>query len=315
MKIILPGGSGQIGTALARSLHAEGHEVVVLSRSPAVTPWRTVFWDSETLGPWATELDGADAVINLAGRSVNCRYTPANRDEIKQSRVITTRLIGKAILSASAPVRVWLNSSTATIYAHRYDAPNDELTGIPGSQDTNSPDTWRFSIDVAESWERAADEFDLPDTRLVKLRTAMTMGPGRGGVFDVFVGLARKGLGGTLGDGRQYVSWIHEEDCIRAMLWLIEQKDLSGAVNICSPNPLPNKDFMRGLRKACGAPGGLPATKWMLEIGTFLMRTETELILKSRRVVPRRLLGSGFTFSYPTWPQAAFDLFRRRQDN
>jgi uncharacterized protein (TIGR01777 family) len=313
MKIIIPGGTGQIGTALAGLLYAEGHEVIVLSRNPASTPWRTMRWEGQSLGPWATEFEGADAVINLAGRSVNCRYSPANREAIKQSRVATTRLVGQAIASSKKPARVWLNASTATLYTHRYDAPNDEATGIHGSRDTASPDTWKFSIDVADSWERAAEECDLPDTRLVKLRMAMTMGAGRGGVFDTFRSLARKGLGGTLGDGRQFVSWIHEEDCLRAMLWLIEHEGLEGAVNLCSPNPLPNKEFMRELRKACGVPFGLPAARWMLEIGTFFMRTETELVLKSRRVVPRRLLDSGFCFKFPDWPTAARHLAGERE--
>jgi uncharacterized protein len=310
MKIILPGGSGQIGTALANRLHSDGHQVIVLSRSPSAVPWQVTQWDTHSLGSWATELNEADVVINLAGRSVNCRYTVANREEIKHSRIRTTELIGQAIKLCQSPPSLWLNSSTATIYNHRYDAPNDEASGILGSQDTQSPDTWRFSIDVAESWEHAADKFDLPDTRLTKLRTSMVMGPGRGGVFDVFTRLARKGLGGTLGDGRQFVSWIHEEDFIRAILWIIENKNLVGPVNLCAPNPLPNRDFMKALRQACGAPFGLPASKWMLEIGTFFMRTETELVLKSRRVVPSRLIESGFIFKHPTWPQAVEDLHR-----
>jgi uncharacterized protein (TIGR01777 family) len=310
MKIILPGGSGQIGTALAARLHSDGHQVVVLSRNPSTVPWQVIQWDTRTLGSWATELDEADVVINLAGRSVNCRYTVANREEIKHSRIRTTELIGQAINLCQSPPCLWLNSSTATIYSHRYDAPNDEASGILGSQDTQSPATWRFSVDVAENWEQAADKINLPSTRLIKLRTAMVMGPGRGGVFDVFTSLARKGLGGTLGDGRQFVSWIHEEDFIRAILWLIDNNHLSGSVNICAPRPLPNRDFMRALRQACGASFGLPASKCMLEIGTFFMRTETELILKSRRVVPSRLIESGFIFNHPTWPEAVEDLHR-----
>lgn len=310
MKVILPGGSGQIGSSLSARLHSEGHEVVVLSRHEFSAPWQVIQWDTLSLGSWATELDGADIVINLAGRSVNCRYNASNRLEIKNSRVRTTQLIGDAINLCQSPPSLWLNSSTATIYSHRYDAPNDEITGIPGSLDTQSPSTWRFSIDVAESWEKAVDEYKLPSTRVVKLRTSMVMGPAKGGVFDVFVGLAQKGLGGTLGDGRQFVSWIHEEDFIRAILWIIESQSISGPVNICAPHPLPNSDFMRELRQVCRVPFGLPASKWMLEIGTFFMRTETELILKSRRVVPSRLIDSGFTFNHPTWARAVEDLYR-----
>jgi uncharacterized protein (TIGR01777 family) len=314
MKIVIPGGTGQIGTLLARAFDADGHEVVVLSRSPGKAPWRVVQWDAETLSDWAAEIDGSDAVINLAGRSVNCRYTASNRRAIKDSRINSTRAVGKAIAEAARPPRVWLQSSTATIYAHRFDAPNDEATGILGGSEEGAPDTWRFSIDVAKSWEQTTNEADVRRTRKVMLRSAMTMSPDRGSVFDVLLGLARWGLGGTNGDGRQYVSWIHDHDFIRAVYWLIDGDLLEGPVNLASPNPMPNAEFMRTLRAAWGTRVGLPATKWMLEIGTFLMRTETELILKSRRVVPRRLLESGFVFQFPTWPEAAADLCRRWQE-
>ena len=184
MKIVVPGGSGQVGTLLARAFVADGHEVVVLSRHPAKAPWRVVAWDAATVGDWAAEIDGSDVVINLAGRSVNCRYNAANRREILDSRVQSTRAIGEAIARASRPPRVWMQASTATIYAHRYDAPNDEATGRLGGTEPRVPDTWRFSIDVAKSWEEAAEEVSLPGTRKVLLRSAMTMSPDRGGVFD-----------------------------------------------------------------------------------------------------------------------------------
>ncbi len=311
MKIVIPGGSGQVGTILARALQREGHDVVVLSRRAASAPWRVVGWDARTLGPWADEIEGADAVINLAGRNVNCRYTPANRAEIMASRVDSTRVVGKAIARAERPPRVWLQASTATIYAHRLDAPNDEATGIVGGSEAGAPDTWRFSIDVATAWERALDEAQTPRTRRVKLRSAMTMSPDRGGIFDTLLGLVRRGLGGSAAGGRQYISWIHEADFVRAVLWLIEREDVDGAVNLAAPNPLPNAEFMRILREAWGTRVGLPATKWMLEIGARFMRTETELVLKSRRVVPGRLLAEGFTFEFPSWPAAASDLVRR----
>jgi uncharacterized protein len=311
MKIVIPGGTGQVGTLLARAFVADGHEVVVLSRSQGKASWRVVRWDAETVSDWAAEIEGSDAVINLAGRSVNCRYTASNRRAIMDSRIYSTRAIGKAIAEAVRPPRVWLQSSTATIYAHRFDASNDEATGILGGSEVGAPDTWQFSIDVAKSWEQAANEADVPRTRKVMLRSAMTMSPDRGGVFDLLLGLARWGLGGKNGDGRQYVSWIHEHDFIRAVYWLIDHAELEGPVNLASPNPIPNAEFMRDLRAAWGTGVGLPATKWMLEIGTFLLRTETELILKSRRVVPRRLLESGFVFQFPTWPEAAGDLCRR----
>jgi len=313
MKVIIPGGSGQIGMILSRSFAAEGHEVVILSRGMKALPFRVVQWDAESLGPWADEIDGADVVINLAGRSVNCRYNAANRREIIESRVKSTIVVGQAIANAARPPRVWLQSSTATIYAHRYDAPNDEATGIIGGAEPGVPDTWRFSIEVAKAWEQAANDATVPCTRKVLLRSAMIMSPDRGGVFDVLLRLTRWGLGGSSGDGRQYVSWIHDVDFVRAVRWLIDH-DLDGAVNLSSPNPLPNREFMRALRRAWGARFGLPATRWMLELGAVFLRTETELILKSRRVFPGRLLDSGFTFQFPDWAVAAADLCRRWRD-
>jgi uncharacterized protein (TIGR01777 family) len=332
MKIVMPGGSGQVGTVLARAL-AQEHEVVVLSRVPRGTEarrkrqihleqqrqhagaqarrWRTVDWDARTLGPWASEVDGADVVVNLAGRSVNCRYTPANRTAMLASRVESTAAIGAAIARASRPPRTWLQASTATIYAHRYDAPNDEDTGILGGDEADAPDTWRFSLDVATEWERALAEAVVPHTRKIALRSAMTMSPDRGGIFDTLLGLVRRGLGGKSGSGRQYISWIHEEDFVSAVRWLVEHEELEGAVNLAAPSPRPNAEFMSALRRAWGARIGLPTTEWMLEIGALLMRTETELVLKSRRVVPGRLLSSGFRFRFPEWPAAAADLCAR----
>jgi len=316
MKIIIPGGSGQVGTILARAFHADGHEVVILSRKAEKSDWRTVKWDAETLGDWAREFENADVIINLAGRNVNCRYTDENRREIMDSRVKSTKVVGEAIAKATNPPKVWLQASTATIYAHRFDQPNDEINGIIGGNEPTAPDTWNFSIDVAKSWERAADEADTPRTRKVLLRSAMTMSPDKDGIFDVLLGLVRKGLGGTSGDGKQYLSWIHEADFIRAIRWLIEQEELSGAVNISTPNSLPNAEFMRILREAWGISFGLPATKLMLEVGAIFMRTETELVLKSRRVVPTRLLESGFEFEFPDWESAAQNLCRRwREEN
>lgn len=311
MKLVIGGGSGQVGTLLARAFHQEGHEVVVLSRRPKGAAWRVVGWDAKTLGDWTAELEGAAAVINLAGRSVNCRYTRRNRRLIKESRVRSTRIVGEAIAGASLPPRVWLQASTATIYAHRFDAGNDEATGILGGSEPSAPDTWRFSIDVAASWERAAEESVTPRTRKVLLRSAITLSPDPGGIFDTLLRLVRYGLGGRAGDGRQYVSWIHDQDFVRAVHWLIEQDELEGPVNVAAPNPVPNFEFMRTLRGAWGTPFGLPATRTLLEIGSLFLRTETELILKSRRVVPGRLSRSGFVFRFPTWTEAAEDLCKR----
>jgi uncharacterized protein (TIGR01777 family) len=311
MRIVIPGGTGQVGTILARAFHHDGHEVVVLARSMTTAPWQVTRWDPAEPTGWAHALDGADVVINLAGRSVNCRYTARNRQEILQSRVGSVRAVGHAIAAARRPPAVWLQASTATIYAHRYDAPNDETSGILGGAEADAPDTWRFSIEVASAWEQALDDAPTPRTRKVALRSAMTMSPDPAGIFDTLLTLVRRGLGGTAGDGRQYVSWIHETDFIRAIRFLIERQDMAGAVNVASPNPLPYRDFMEILRRTWGTRIGLPANKLMLEVGALFLRTETELVLKSRRVVPGRLLQEGFSFAYGEWPEAARELCAR----
>jgi uncharacterized protein len=315
VKVVMPGGSGQVGAILTRSFARAGHEVVVLSRGGnAPAGARAVRWDGRSLGPWAAEVDGADVVVNLAGRSVDCRYSAANRRAIMDSRVESTRAVGDAIAAAASPPRVWLQASTATIYAHRFDAPNDERTGVLGGDEPDAPETWRFSIDVARAWEAAALEAPTPPgTRLVLLRSAMVMSPDRGGVFDKLLRLVRLRLGGAAAGGGQYVSWIHHDDFARAADWLIASDDVSGPVNVAAPNPLPNREFMRELREAWGTRIGLPATRPMLEAGALLMRTETELVLKSRRVVPGTLLDRGFEFEHPDWPDAARDLVASRR--
>jgi len=300
MKIVIPGGSGHLGTILKRSFEREGDEVAIVSRRGPLT-WNRL--------PEA--IAGADVVINLAGRSVNCRYTPSNREEILRSRVDSTRDVGEAIGRAVWPPRLWLQASTATIYAHRFLAPNDERSGILGGEEADAPESWRFSIDVAREWERALDEAETPLTRRVTMRMAMVMSPDAGGPFAALLGLVRHGLGGRMGDGRQFMSWIHYRDFVSAIRFLIRNEDVSGVVNIASPNPIPNGDFMKALREAQGIRFGLPATNTMLKLGAFLLRTETELVLKSRRVVPSRLLNEGFTFEHPSWPQAARDLCAR----
>jgi uncharacterized protein (TIGR01777 family) len=276
-----------------------------------VVAWRVVAWDAATLGPWAAELDGADVVIGLAGRNVNCRYTPENRRLIMDSRVNATRVLGRAIAAAAHPPRAWLQASTATLYAHRFDAPNDEATGLIGGEEPNAPENWRFSIQVAKAWEAAAHEAVLPRTRLVLLRSALTLSPDPGGIFATLLSLVRLGAGGAVAGGRQYVSWIHAADFVRSVLWLIEHAEIDGPVNLASPNPLPQAEFMRVLRQAYGMPIGLPATAWMAAIGALVLQTETELILKSRRVVPGRMLAAGFEFQFPNWPEAARDLCAR----
>ncbi|RYG46495.1 DUF1731 domain-containing protein, partial [bacterium] len=255
--------------------------------------------------------EGADVVINLAGRSVNCRYDAANLKAMMDSRVESTRVVGDAIANCQKPPRVWLQSSTATIYAHRLDAANDEASGIIGGDEPGAPPKWNASIEIAKAWERELQAAETPNTRKVALRSAMTMSVDKGGIFDVMATLAKRGLGGTAGSGRQFVSWIHEDDFTNAIRFLIEREDMDGAVNLCSPNPLPNEEFFQMLRKAVGAKIGLPAPALLLEVGAIFMKTETELLLKSRRVVPGRLLEAGFRFKYPDWQEAVGELARR----
>lgn len=326
MRILLPGGSGQVGTILARHLHAQGHEVTVLSRSPEAQrrhPWRTLGWDGLTAGPWAAEIDRSDAVIHLSGRSVNCRYNEENRRAIFDSRVKPTLLIGRMIAASATPPKIWMNASTSTFYRHALDRPQDEFTGelgdLPSERGTREPadlpETWSFSIDVAHRWEEAFAAVPTPKTRKIRLRSSMVMSPDAGGVFSVFSALARKGLGGTQGAGTQFVSWMHDLDYCRATDLLLAKPEIAdeteGVVNMTAPEPLPNREFMQVLRNAWGQPIGLPAARWMLEIGALAMRTETELILKSRRVVPGVLLRHGFEFAFPAWPEACADLVAR----
>ncbi len=311
MKVVLPGGTGQIGALLARAFMSEGHEVVVLSRS-GKSAALLVTWDGKTVeDAWAKEIDGADVVINLAGRTVNCRYTAAHLKEMMDSRIDSTRAVGAAIAAAAHPPRVWLQMSTATIYAHRFDAPNDEATGVIGGAEPDVPAYWGTSIAIAKSWERVLEEAPTPGTRRVALRSAVVMSPSSGGAFSILWGMTKLRLGGAIGGGTQFVSWIHEDDFVAAVKTIVAREDLSGAINLAAPNPLPQRDFMKALRAAGGIRVGLPATKWMAEIGAFFLRTDTELLLKSRRVIPGRLLASGFTFRFPDWPSAAKDLVVR----
>src|SRR6185437_5795548 len=195
MKIVIPGGTGQVGAMLARAFHRDGHEVIVFGRRvPMAAPWRTERWNPADVSGWANEFEGTDVVINLAGRSVNCRYAPENRREIMHSRIESVRAVGQAIAKAKRPPRVWLQASTATIYAHTYGKPNDDASGVIGGNESNAPDTRRFSIEVATAWEKALDEIHTPGTRRVKLRSALTLSPDRGGIFDTLLGLVRKGL-------------------------------------------------------------------------------------------------------------------------
>jgi uncharacterized protein len=322
VKIVIPGGTGQVGGVLRRAWSAAGHEVVVLSRHPEarLEPGvRHVGWDGRTIGAWAGELDGADVVVNLAGRTVSCRYTDTNLRQMMDSRVDAARVVGSAIEAAARPPRTWLQMSTATIYADRSDEPgnpaNDEATGVIGGEERHTPLYWEYSVRIARRWEEAQAEADVPGTRRVALRTAMVMSPDRGGVFDVLLRLTRLGLGGPVAGGRQYVSWIHDADFVAALTLLLDN-DLSGPVNLAAPHPLSQAELMAGLQRAWGGWAGvvgLPATAGMAELGAWAMRSDTELLLKSRRVVPGRLLNAGFTFAHPTWDEAARELVARHR--
>ncbi len=317
MKVVIPGGTGQVGGLLRRALVARGDEVTVLSRRPETLEQgvRHVVWDGRTLGEWAREFEGADAVVNLAGRTVSCRYNDVNLRQMMNSRIESTRVVGEAIARAVDPPKVWLQSSTATIYADARsrpdDLPHDEARGIIGGDEPDVPLYWEYSVRIARRWEQEQQAARTSATRRVALRTAMVMTPDRGGVFDYLSWLARLGLGGPVAGGRQYVSWIHGDDFVRAVLFLVEHREIDGPVIVASPDPVPQRELMRSLRGAWGRRFGLPATRAMAELGAFALRTDTELLLKSRRVVPGRLLDAGFTFEHPQWHAAAADLAGR----
>ena len=311
MKIVIPGGTGQVGQMLSRHFHAQGHQVTVLSRNPRPAAWRVVRWDGLTPGDWITHLEQSDVCINLTGRSVNCRYTKHNRAAIYDSRIKSTQLLNEVIASLNTAPRFWINASTATIYRHALDRPMDETSGELGGDESGAPDTWNFSIGVAKGWEKAFFATSTPRTRKLAIRSAITFSPDRGGAFAVLSNLVRLGLGGTQGSGFQYVSWIHETDFVRAIETLIAREEFTGFVNVASPNPLPNREFMSALRSAWGMPIGLPTASWMIEVGAFFMRTESELVMKSRCVIPESLLNAGFRFQYPEWAAAARELVNR----
>jgi uncharacterized protein (TIGR01777 family) len=316
LRIVLPGGSGQVGRVLARYFQEQGHHVTILTRLPYADTYQTVHWDGENVGPWTEYLEGADVCINLAGRSVNCRYTPANRTAIYESRIRSTKLLGEVIAGLADPPKTWLNASTATIYRHAVDRPMDEAAGEFGGREWMTarrrvPESWNFSIRVATDWEDAFFAAETPRTRKAAMRSAITFSPEPGNAFVTLLNLVRLSLGGAQGNGRQYVSWIHELDFARAIEFLIAREDIAGPVNVASPHPLPNREFMAILREAWGIPNGFPAPAPLIELAAVFLRTESELVLKSRRVVPGRLLEAGFTFEFPAWAEAAEDLVHR----
>jgi uncharacterized protein (TIGR01777 family) len=308
VKIVIAGGSGQVGQVLERGLTGNGHHVTILSRS-AVEPQR--HWDGKSPGEWYASIDGADAVINLAGLRVHSRSGNRDLSLMLTSRTLSTRAIGRAIAAAKTPPPIWLQASTATLYAHRLDAPNDDFSGPIAGEEPDVPVGWKARVELAKAWERELDLAPTPGTRKVALRSAITLSAGAGGAFDIMARLAKRGLLGTAGNGRQFVSWIHEYDFVRSIEFLLNREDLKGPIILASPNPVPNKLFNRTLREALHARIGIPASGFVLSIGAYFADGDSELVLKSRYVVPTKLLQAGFEFRYPEWQDAAAELATR----
>lgn len=303
-KIVLAGGNGYLGKVLAEYYKPLAQEVIILSRKAGVDHenCKTIVWDGRTEGGWADNLNNADLLINLCGKNVNCRYTEKNKAEIINSRIIPTKLLGDAIDALETPPKLWINVTSATIYRHAEDRPQDEDTGEIG---------YGFSIDVCRKWEDTFMEINTPRTRKVALRMGIVLGHADG-AFPRLLNLVKFGLGGKQGDGEQYVSWVHEQDVAKSTEWLLQHDELNGVFNCTSPEPLKNSDLMRSLRNAYGIPIGLPSPAWLLEIGAIVIGTETELILKSRWVLPKRLLESGYTFLFPKAEHAIKDILSIR---
>lgn len=304
--IVIFGANGFLGRYLTRYYARRGKEVVAIARSREGWSGDGMFleWDGKTLGPWALALEGAEAVINLAGRSVNCRYTPQNRREIIDSRVASTRVIGEAIQACKTPPKTWLNASTATWYRHAEDQPQNDWLGEPGEG---------FSCEVAQAWEDAFFNAVVPSaTRKLVLRIGMVLANETATVYDVLRKLTARGLGGAMGNGNQRISWIHMEDFLRAVDFAINDPFLDGAINVTAPEFPTNREWMRTFREAVGMPLGLPAARWMLEIGARLMGTEIELVLKSRWAEPLRLRDAGFRWRWRRSVEAVADLHSRR---
>ncbi|MBD1391905.1 TIGR01777 family oxidoreductase [Mucilaginibacter glaciei] len=303
-KIILAGGNGYLGTVLATHYKNLASQIIVLSRKPKAVDGniKTVLWDGKTKGEWAADLNDADLLINLCGKNVNCRYTAANQREIIQSRVVPTTLLGEVIKELPSPPKLWINVTSATIYRHAEDHAQDEQTGEIGHG---------FSIDVCKQWEQSFFDADTPGTCKVALRMGIVLGHSDG-VFPRLLNLVKLGMGGKQGNGQQYVAWIHELDAAKITEWLADHTEIDGIVNSTAPVAIKNADLMQTICKAYGMPFGLPAPKWLLEIGAKVIGTETELILKSRWVVPKRLLDAGYTFQFNDAKNAIQDILSIR---
>lgn len=299
-KIVLAGGNGYLGRVLQDYYKPIAHEVIVLSRKPAqcYENVKTILWDATSGGEWVEYLNHADLLINLCGRNVNCRYTTQNQAQIINSRITPTTLLGNLIPTLPVPPRLWINISSATIYRHAEDRPQDEDSGEIG---------YGFSVEVCRKWEETFFRTETPGTRKIALRMGIVLGK-RDGAFPRLHALARLGMGGRQGNGQQYVSWIHEQDAARCTEWLLQHETFSGIFNCTSPKPVANEVLMAAIRNACGIPFGIPCPAWLLEIGARIIGTQTELLLKSRWVVPNRLLAHQFKFSYPTVEHAVNDI-------
>lgn len=287
MTIIIAGGSGFLGQELSKWFRRKGHTVYILTRTPKYRDDH--YWDARNTGPWQQLLEHGDVLINMTGKSVDCRYTEANKKAILLSRLESTAVLQQAVDQCSNPPKVWLNASSATIYVHAETQQMTEATGITGDD---------FSMGICTQWEAAFFARNHPQTRKVALRTSIVLG-NEGGAFPKFRQITRLGLGGVQGRGQQMMSWIHIDDFCAAVAFLIDQVHISGPVNITAPNPVRNREFMQQLRRHCKMPFGLPAPAYLLEMAAAVIGTETELMLKSRNVVPERLLQEGFTFQYP----------------
>ncbi|EPX57824.1 Cell division inhibitor [Cystobacter fuscus DSM 2262] len=296
--MVLAGGSGFLGRSLARALEARGYEPVILTRSPRPGPTREVAWDGKTVGPWCSEIEGAAAVVNLAGRSVDCRYTPENRREILASRLDSVRVLGEALRQCASPPPVWIQAVSLAILGNSGDSPRDE----------NSPPGSGFSVDVCRQWEAACAEQHLPATRMVLLRIGFALGRD-GGALDKLARLTRWGLGGSVGTGQQYVSWLHIEDLDALVLRAIEDPSMHGVYNATGPSPVTNAEFMRTLRHVLHRPWSPPVPAWAVRLGARLMGTEAELALSGRRGLPRRLQEEGFVFRHTDLSRALKDLY------
>lgn len=298
-KLVIAAGTGFLGQVVVNHFKDKFEEIVILTRgkSKIVDTIKYVNWNAKTFSGWENELENATVLINLAGKSVDCRYTKENKREILLSRIESTRILNEAVLNCKTPPKQWLNSSTATIYRFSLDKEMDEIDGEIGND---------FSINVALSWEKAFFKTETPNTLKTALRTSIVLGK-NGGALVPLKTLAKFGLGGKQGKGNQFVSWIHETDFVQAVDFII-QKEMTGVVNIVSPKPIRNVDFMNELQKTVGSPFGIPISKPLLKFGAVLIRTEAELILKSRNVIPKRLQENGFQFEFDTLEKALKNL-------